>query len=517
MPANTLAVTYPDEQKKDWGASQRPFESSTFYPVALANFLKGGAQASLRTGSYDMTVGLNAGANFYNGTDANPGTGQIDLVTTILHEVLHGLGFVGSVTYNGNSSEWQYGTDDNGTKYPWIYDRFIEGQFNGTELETLSFTGTSTDNLLSGFCVFNGTKTNTANSSSDAWLEQNGGSPDYFRYIYEIDPAQHPGELGVGVSGGPGNHKITPITKAMLEDMGWIVECPVGLEDRINITDVNWNNPPIDLVLNTNYLYRAQFIDNPPYGDYLTSANRTWELRLFHQNGYHTVATSTNFDFNLTVSSLPTGFIWKRNTLGQIMGQVIATGIDNDNIPHKAELEIRLGYKPDIPMVSVAVSGGASGCANANLEFYGRGATSYNITTRESLTNIIWGATNGATSSELTLNNLDESKNYNFEVVAINPWGVSQKTITRTKCTFPISISPNPAYEDLHVRTLDDGELCEGVTIISVNTGEIVYDQTFASPVEEFNVMISNFQLGMYILQVTSENDLTATAKFNKE
>jgi hypothetical protein len=73
--------------------------ASTWYPQALANALSG---TDLDPTTDDIetefnsslgTVGCLTGTPFYLGLDAHPGSGQIDMLTTALHEFAHGLGF----------------------------------------------------------------------------------------------------------------------------------------------------------------------------------------------------------------------------------------------------------------------------------------------------------------------------------------------------------------------------------------------------------------------------------------
>ena len=78
----------------------------TFYPQSLANSYAG---FDLST-SPDITATFNSsiagvtnclnGANWYYGTDANPPGGTIDFVSTVIHEIIHGLGFSSQIVFN---------------------------------------------------------------------------------------------------------------------------------------------------------------------------------------------------------------------------------------------------------------------------------------------------------------------------------------------------------------------------------------------------------------------------------
>ncbi|HEX4405926.1 MAG TPA: hypothetical protein VH560_13910 [Polyangia bacterium] len=73
--------------------------ASTWYPQALANSLSG---ADLDPTTDDIETEFNdaiggasclAGSSWYLGLDGRPGSGQVDMLTVVLHELAHGLGF----------------------------------------------------------------------------------------------------------------------------------------------------------------------------------------------------------------------------------------------------------------------------------------------------------------------------------------------------------------------------------------------------------------------------------------
>ena len=68
--------------------------TTSFYPAALANTLLG---TDVNGGSTaELTVNLNSTPNWYISSTGSPGSGQIDLYSVVLHEIGHGLGFIGS-------------------------------------------------------------------------------------------------------------------------------------------------------------------------------------------------------------------------------------------------------------------------------------------------------------------------------------------------------------------------------------------------------------------------------------
>jgi hypothetical protein len=73
---------------------------ATWYPQALANALAGTdldpTTPDIET-QFNSTLGAAGcltGTTFYLGLDGHPGSGQIDMLTVVLHELAHGLGFL---------------------------------------------------------------------------------------------------------------------------------------------------------------------------------------------------------------------------------------------------------------------------------------------------------------------------------------------------------------------------------------------------------------------------------------
>jgi hypothetical protein len=79
--------------------------------------------------NYDINMDVQCNRDdWYFGTDANVPDGRYDFVTVILHEIGHGLGFLGGFTSESDTETAQWAFDS-----PIIYDRFaVDG--NGTNL-----------------------------------------------------------------------------------------------------------------------------------------------------------------------------------------------------------------------------------------------------------------------------------------------------------------------------------------------------------------------------------------------
>jgi hypothetical protein len=94
--AATLAATGAVTVHRDFPSAP---VASTWYPQALANALSAtdldpmDPDIETQFNSALGSAGCLTGTTFYLGLDAQPGAAQIDMLTVVLHELAHGLGF----------------------------------------------------------------------------------------------------------------------------------------------------------------------------------------------------------------------------------------------------------------------------------------------------------------------------------------------------------------------------------------------------------------------------------------
>ena len=121
------------------------------YPVALAEKIAGRSlNDSLEA---DISLRINSSTNWYLGTDGNTPLQKYDLVTVVLHEICHGLGFFDSMNVDNNIG-W-YGFDS----IPLIYDTFIENSVGKRLTDSSEFRNYSSElrsELTGGNLYFNG-------------------------------------------------------------------------------------------------------------------------------------------------------------------------------------------------------------------------------------------------------------------------------------------------------------------------------------------------------------------------
>jgi hypothetical protein len=224
-------------------------QANTWYPVSLANTLHG---SDLKPTIADIYMGFNGNYNWYCGTDGNTPGQAIDLVSVVLHEICHGLGFSGSMRYSGIEGSW--GLSPTPTN-PKIYDRYAL-DINGVPLlNTTVYPNPSTalgSALTSGNIFFNGSHANTANGGDrvplyapSVWDPGSSFSHLAESYNHTVN-ALMTYSMGSGVS----EHSPGPVTTGLLRDLGWsfvtvFLQPPTGLSatdgtylDKVRLT---WN------------------------------------------------------------------------------------------------------------------------------------------------------------------------------------------------------------------------------------------------------------------------------------
>jgi len=190
-------------------------QAGTFYPVAIANTLYG---SDLNGGTEEIVIAYNAQfTDWYFGTGTCPDD-KIDFVEVILHEMCHGLGFIGSMeSANGFSATWGI------SGYPVIYDRYTENAAAAKIIAYPSGSAALYNQLVSGNVYFNGVNANAGNGGArvklyapNTWAQ--GSSYSHLDNIFNGTPNAM---MTYAVDYGETIHNPGAITMGILKDNGW--------------------------------------------------------------------------------------------------------------------------------------------------------------------------------------------------------------------------------------------------------------------------------------------------------
>ena len=193
--------------------------TDTVYPYALADKLAGTDNVPNEP---DICVRVNSRSNgvWYFGTDGHPGEHQADFVTSVLHEIWHGLGGMSSATVSSNGlGSW-------GNPLPTVYDRFVVNGRTGEMLTDVFETpcaglGTA---LTSGNLFWIGPH---AVAAAHGWPKLYSPSEwDQTRSYAHLDEEAYPYKSGnelvtPDIHPWEATHDPGPIAVGMLADEGW--------------------------------------------------------------------------------------------------------------------------------------------------------------------------------------------------------------------------------------------------------------------------------------------------------
>src|SRR3954452_970569 len=229
LGTDVLGQAGPANFRRDFTGAPQP---NTFYPDALANSLAG---RDLDPAHPEIEAKFNSAfPAWYLGTDGRPDINHYDFESVVLHELGHGLGFVG--TLDGltppvwtDSGRGYWGLDSPGDR-PTIFDRLaIDGQGRDA-LNTgvypqgsLQLGGLLRGNT--GGLQWKGSEGVLANSGNRPRLYSPGGFQSGSS-VSHLDEGNYPAGSANALmtpylQNGESAHDPGPIVRGMFRDMGW--------------------------------------------------------------------------------------------------------------------------------------------------------------------------------------------------------------------------------------------------------------------------------------------------------
>lgn len=189
-----------------------------YYPIALVEKMLG-QEVNSSTG-YEIEASFNKDfTNWYFGVDGNTPTDRYDFVSTVLHELTHGLGFHGFF-YSDGRGRGGYGTDGMSA----AFDQNVINQNAEKLVNTKLFTNPSVklyQTFTSGWLQFNTSL--VADSLPRLYAPSTWDSGSSIYHLNDATyPAGDPNSLMTHAMGkGEANHNPGPNTLAIMYDMGW--------------------------------------------------------------------------------------------------------------------------------------------------------------------------------------------------------------------------------------------------------------------------------------------------------
>ncbi|MBT2558744.1 T9SS type A sorting domain-containing protein [Hymenobacter sp. ISL-91] len=215
LGTNVLGSAGPTAYYRDLNGATR---AGVLYPVALAEKISG-QDLNLPTDP-DITTRFNSSFNWYYGLDMKTPSGKHDLVSVVLHELGHGLGFIAGTSYTAPNGF--YGNP------PSIFSTYIETLAGEPITNNPAFPNGSAalgTQLTSGQLYFNSPLARSVNNDTRPRLfapaTYSAGSS-----ISHLDEATYrAGDINSLMSPQIGAaeamHNPGPITLKMFDEMGW--------------------------------------------------------------------------------------------------------------------------------------------------------------------------------------------------------------------------------------------------------------------------------------------------------
>lgn len=195
-------------------------ENNVFFNAPLAEKIAG--RGINKDGFPDIYAYFNSEADWYYGTDGVTPSGKYDLVSVVLHELCHGLGFLGSMDINSkNEGLWGFGT-----QYPFSWDRFVINKKGEHLIDLTRFNNPSSvlyQEYVSDELYFEGPilRSNT-NSNAKLYVPSEFSEGSSIDHLNEstYDNTAH-SLMTPSISRATSIHNPGLITLSMMQDMGW--------------------------------------------------------------------------------------------------------------------------------------------------------------------------------------------------------------------------------------------------------------------------------------------------------
>lgn len=233
----------------DMSGNDLPLENVP-YPVALANNLVG---YDIFPDEPDIIAQINKDHNWYFGTDGNPPSNQVDLVTVVLHEIGHGLGFSCSASSDGTASATSIGrqflVDGTPTLFPTVFDISVENA-GGTPLVNIpNFSSALLQALTSEAVYFDATYARAANGGTRVPLHApstyNNSSLSHLDESY--NNTLH-ALMTHSLSSGESIHDPGSVAIGILQDLGWSIN--QNCFPQYIYVNKSYNGPELGTILN---------------------------------------------------------------------------------------------------------------------------------------------------------------------------------------------------------------------------------------------------------------------------
>lgn len=213
LPPNILAQASPYEVVNNFANAP---VADRQYAIALANQLAG---EDLNPNQPDMVLKFSDETAWHYGLEGQTPSGEYDMVTVALHEMAHGLGYLGSANHNGTSGFIGY------QGIPFIYDQFVELANHDGILDFVSGTVSLGNALESDALYWGGDNGVAANLIGRPRLYAPSSWAPGASYSHLREGSYPAGNINSlmtpYLNSAESIHTPGPTSLGMMQDMGW--------------------------------------------------------------------------------------------------------------------------------------------------------------------------------------------------------------------------------------------------------------------------------------------------------
>ena len=426
-------------------------EANTWYVPALADALAGEDQDSERT---DIVANFSSSfGSWYFGTDGQTPPGMIDFVTVVLHEIGHGLGFMGSMnTSCGTDGHGCWGFDEY-PGMPIVYDRFVQDETGQSLIDETVYPNPSAGlgtALSSGAVFFDGPSATAGNGGLRPPLYAPNPWDEGSSYAHLDEITFSAGDASAlmtpMLSASSALHDPGPVGCGIFGDIGWSIvgDCGEG-----TVVPTAPNVPvlvsPADGARNQS----APVVIDWREADRATNYDLEVSTSTSFANPQHRIYDLVDSRYTLTDLTAETTYYWRvRSTNGA------------EESAFSPTYSFTTATAPPAVTVAVLPEDGALGVPTT-LDFRwssAEGAEAYQlqIDTSQDFASPDRDVSD-LTVTEFAAADLTRDTRYFWRVRATNAGGAGPWSITRTFTTImapPIAPAPaSPSQDQLHVST----------------------------------------------------------------
>lgn len=467
----------------------------------------------------DMIIKLNPSSDidFYYGNEPDGiSDTQYDLVTVILREMVTGCGFTSSLKISRDpiTQVTTLSIKDrasNNIEYPYLFDNYV---YNNMGV-CLSDIENSTNSI---FSFLNGNNITFANNTLFNELLFATISDMSLSTLNRTFPQDGTVDLMTPILDcGTVIRKVTPITKSILENLGWKIDLNLSgyRYNIVNSDDSELNN----LYPNTNYTIKTNI---PSYIDW--GNINYFGLYLVKSDGDFYTLNSDNAKIGklfINYSTLPNNE-WQRDPeTGSVIGYIRFSAYnDAQQTYYHAFKRVLLAYAPSSAQINVLKINATSSSMDAKIDYLSQGATNYRINytisgdptqyyidkpNKEDVSCVLRSLNpNRKHSIYLTASNVNGSINSQTVTIGEDPASAMALIVTKVGTTLKYQFKLGSEYvTNLVINSVGIYDT-NGNLRMTVNAG---INQTFS---------IANLTTGYYVLKVDVANSAVFSKMFMK-